>query len=90
MAQNFLQLNEAKTECLVFGSIKTPTHILDCLGPLASHVHKQANYLGVIFVLQLKFDKHVHSMVKAGFRVQFKVLTFVFKALHGLAPKYIF
>lgn len=28
MAQNFLQLNEAKTECLIVGSIRPSVHIL--------------------------------------------------------------
>jgi len=46
MAQNLFQLNEAKTECKALGH---PLNILDCLGPLASNVHKQANNLGGVF-----------------------------------------
>lgn len=63
----FLQLNEAKTECLVLGSIMSPAHILAHLGPLASNVYKQANNLGVIFNSELKFDKHVNAVLKPGF-----------------------
>lgn len=62
----FLQLNEAKTERLVLGSIMSPAHILAHLGSLASNVYKQANNLGVIFDSEVKFDKHVNA-VKPGF-----------------------
>ncbi len=171
MAQNFLQLNEAKTECLIFGSIIPSSHMLTGLVSTASNLHRQVRNLGVVFDSELKFNKQVNSVVKAGFfqlrniakikhflsfddlkhvihalilsrldycnslylgipavllnrlqllqnattrlltgtkkqvsvspvlaslhwlpvhfRVQFKVLLYVFKALHGLAPEYI-
>lgn len=57
MTQNFLQLNEAKTECLIFGSITLSVHMLSDLGLIDSNLHKQVRNMGVVFDSELKFDK---------------------------------
>lgn len=49
MAQNFLQLNEAKTECLIFGPIIPSSRVLTGLGLIVSNLHKQVRNLGVVF-----------------------------------------
>ncbi len=41
MAQKCLQLNEDKTECLIFGSIIPSSHMLTGLIPTASNQQKQ-------------------------------------------------
>ena len=171
MARSFLQLNQNKTELLVFGPTDTPSSIISALGPLSSHLKQHAKNLGVIFDSGFKFDKQINSVVSTSFfhlrsiaklksfllpkdletlvhafissrldycnslysgitqsalsrlqliqnaaarlitgtrkidhispvlatlhwlpvkyRIQFKILLFVFKALHGLAPDYI-
>lgn len=61
------ELFTTETECLVLGSIMSPVYLIDHLGPLVSNVLKQAKNLGVIFNSELKFDKHVNLVVKAGF-----------------------
>ena len=67
MAQNVLQLNECKTEVLLFGppdSIKLTT---SRLGNLSTLVKAQVKNLGVIFDSVFKFHKQVNAVVKASF-----------------------
>ena len=67
MAQNFLQLNENKTEGLLFGppdSIKSTT---SSLGNLSILVKPHVKNLGVIFNSTFKFHKQGNAVVKAGF-----------------------
>ena len=67
MAQNVLQLNENKSEVILFSppdSIKLTT---SSLGNLSTLVKPQVNNLGVIFDSTFKFDKQVNAVVKASF-----------------------
>lgn len=60
MGDNFLQLNDNKTEVILFG----PPHFLESfnsnLGPLRSNICSQVKILGVIFDSELKFDKQIN------------------------------
>ncbi|KAL0152338.1 hypothetical protein M9458_052061, partial [Cirrhinus mrigala] len=57
---NFLNLNESKTEIVMFGSSK---QTLDLGVPFSSHV----NNLGVMIDSSFKFDKQISSVVKTSF-----------------------
>lgn len=67
MAQNVLQLNENKSEVILFGppdSIKLTT---SSLGNLSTLIKPQFKNLDVIFDSAFKFDKQVNAVVKASF-----------------------
>ncbi len=171
MGDNFLQLNENKTEVILFGSPHLVNALSSSLGPLQANIRTHIKNLGVVFDSELKFDKQINyvesaiffklrglrklkSLLSFGdletvihafistrldycnalydgvnqfslsrlqlvqnaaahflmgekkrehitpilvhlhwlpvqFRIEYKVLTFVFKTLHGLAPVYI-
>ena len=52
LGANFLNLNESKTEAIVFGKI-SPAFYTDALGPLASNIRPSVKNLGVIFEKRL-------------------------------------
>ena len=51
MSQNFIQLNEAKSEILLFGSPNAISSMQSHLGGLSTNVKSTARNLGVIFNL---------------------------------------
>lgn len=59
MAQNFLPLNNSKSEILLFSSSKSISLIKNSLGPLSSNVQPTAKNLGVIFDSDLSFQPHI-------------------------------
>lgn len=67
MAGNFLHLDESNTEVIVFGPLSVSEPIINQLGSFKSKVHNHAKSLGVIFDAELKFDKHINSVVRGGF-----------------------
>ena len=66
IAQNVLQLNENKSEVILFGppDIKLTTSSLGILSTLAN---PQVKNLGIVFDSAFKFDKQVNPVVKASF-----------------------
>ena len=67
MAQNCLQLNDSKTEVVLFGPSNSTGGIANHLGPLVLNLHTHARNLGVIFDPAVKFDKQINSVVKGCF-----------------------
>uniref|UniRef100_A0A3B3SDN5 Reverse transcriptase domain-containing protein n=1 Tax=Paramormyrops kingsleyae TaxID=1676925 RepID=A0A3B3SDN5_9TELE len=65
--QNFLCLNENKTEIIVFGRPGDLSGCVDGLGNLGWYVRPFIRNLGVIFDSDLKFEKQISSVVKASF-----------------------
>jgi len=67
MTNNFLQLNEDKTDVLILACPVNYSPALKAqLGPLSTNVCKQIKNLGVIFVSSLFFDKQI-SAVRGSF-----------------------
>ena len=64
MAKNSLQLNDGKTDVVLFGPLNSTTEIADHLGPLAPNLHPHAWNFGFIFDSSLKLDKQINSVVK--------------------------
>ncbi len=67
MGDNFLQLNENKTEVILFGSPHLVNALSSSLGPLQANIHTHVKNLGVVFDSELKFDKQINSVVSARF-----------------------
>ena len=67
MAKNFLQLNESKSEVILFGSNTKTNHIINNMGTLSTLVKHKVNNLGVIFDSDLKFNSQVNSVVQTSF-----------------------
>lgn len=65
--QNFLCLNDKKTEIVVFGHAGHLSDCADALGTLCSHIQPFTRNLGVIFDSAFKFDKQISSVVKTSF-----------------------
>ncbi len=65
--QNFLCLNENKTEIVVFGHPGDLSACVDALGNLGLYVRPFTRNLVVIFDSAFKFDKQISSVVKAFF-----------------------
>ena len=66
LGANFLNLNESKTEAIVFGKI-SPAFYTDALGPLASNIRPSVRNLGVIFDSAFKFQQQVSAVVRKSF-----------------------
>jgi len=65
MSDNFLHLNESKTEVIWFGMLNTKKYFdLGELTPFCKYTMKN---LGVQFDSSLKFDKQISSVVKSCF-----------------------
>ena len=67
MAQNFLQLNESKSEVVLFGPPDSIKVIINNLGNLSTLVKPYVKNRGAIFDPAFKFDKQVNAVVKASF-----------------------
>lgn len=67
MAKNCLEINDSKTEIVLFGPSSSIQGIANHLGPLTPNLHTQARNLGVIFHSVLKFDKQINTVVKVCF-----------------------
>ncbi len=64
MANNFLQLNNEKTEVIIFGPFKIRNSIVSNLDSLTPYVTSHARNLGVIFDSELCLEKQISSVVK--------------------------
>lgn len=67
MDLNFLNLNENKTEVIVFGHPECLNDSVGALGPLASKNCSFIKSLGVTFDSAFKFDRQIGSVVKGAF-----------------------
>ena len=91
LAQNFLHLNDSKTECILFGSPPMSNVLTTNSGTLAPFFKSHVKNLGVIFDNRLKFDKQISSVVSTSFfqlRLLAKVKSFLSqqdleKAIHA-------
>ena len=61
LAQNFLKLNEGKTEIILFGN-----SLID-LGPLQNYLRPKVTSLGVTIDSDFKLDKQVNAVLKSSF-----------------------
>ncbi len=59
MGDHFLQLNENKTEVILFGSPHLFNALSSSLGPLQANIRTHVKNLGVVFDSELKFDKQI-------------------------------
>lgn len=62
MPNNFLNLNESKTEAIVFGPLAVSWNLNQVLGSLAAYVKPSVKNLGVVFDSALSFDKQVNTV----------------------------
>uniref|UniRef100_A0A8C6Q5K8 Reverse transcriptase domain-containing protein n=1 Tax=Nothobranchius furzeri TaxID=105023 RepID=A0A8C6Q5K8_NOTFU len=67
MAENFLQLNQDKTEVLVIGPEAQREKLLPKLQSLSFNPSEQVKKLGVIFDSELTFIPHIKNITKIGF-----------------------
>ena len=67
MSTNYLQLNENKTEVIIFGSSTSTSHLSQALGPLQPNVTTSIKNLGFTFDSALTFNKQISSVVKGSF-----------------------
>ena len=67
LANNYLQLNEAKTEVLIIGSDTLAPKVADCIGSLKTNIRPNLRNLGVIFDKSLHFDSHIKSVTRTCF-----------------------
>ncbi|KAG5268003.1 hypothetical protein AALO_G00228360 [Alosa alosa] len=67
LSQNFLNLNEAKTECIIFSTAGTPNGPALSLGALATYLKPAVRNLGVTFDCNMKFHKQISNVVKTSF-----------------------
>ena len=74
MSNNFLQLNDSKTEVVIFGSPKSIPKVTGYLSHLSSFVKPSAKSLGVIFDSDMCFKKQINSVIKSSFH-QLRVIT---------------
>lgn len=64
---DFLQLNNDKTEIIVFGPTAVSSGLIKQLGPLSAYVRNHIRNLGVVFDPMLSFDKQISTVVKSSF-----------------------
>ena len=67
MAHNFLQLNETKSEIMLFGPPNAVKILTNNLGNLSSLIKPSVKNLGVIFDPQLNLDRQINAVVKSCF-----------------------
>ena len=67
MTQNFLQLNDFKSEIVLFGRPDSISQIRNDLGNLSCFVKPHSKNLGVLFDSDFKFDKQINAVVKSCF-----------------------
>ena len=67
MSQNFLQLNQDKTEVLVIGEKNEREKLTAHLKTLALNTKHQARNLGVILDSDLNFETHIKNIIKTSF-----------------------
>ncbi len=67
MSANFLQLNESKTEVLLFGSSASTEVVASKMGPLSGNLHSHVRNLGVTFDSALTFEKQINAVVRSCF-----------------------
>ncbi len=65
MADNFLQLNESKSEILILGHSRNSSDFH--LGSLSANVQPYVRNLGFTFDSSLEFDKQISTVVKGSF-----------------------
>ena len=64
MRNNFLQINNDKTEFIIFGPSKSKAPRTADLGILSPYVKPHSRNLGVIFDSHFCFDKQIAAVVK--------------------------
>lgn len=64
LSQNFLHLNQSKTECIIFGQPDIPS---DVLSRVTFPVSDTVKNLGVFLDSKLTFDKQISAVVRASF-----------------------
>lgn len=67
LANYFLQLNEDKTEFIIFGNKKLEKDPVESYGLLSNNMHGDVKNLGVIFNSEIHFDHQVNSVVKTSY-----------------------
>ena len=67
MCRNFLQLNEDKTEIIVFGAKTERLKITQHLHSLSLKTSIKARNLGVIMDPDLHFESHIKSVTKSAY-----------------------
>lgn len=67
MSENFLQLNNDKTEIVVIWSQQMAKQILPSAGPLVDHKKPAASNLGIWFDFNLNFELHTTKLVQSCF-----------------------
>ena len=67
MSENFLKLNEDKTEVLVIGSNEQRESIISRLGNLGKECNTSVKNLGVIIDSELNFNTHINNVTKIAF-----------------------
>uniref|UniRef100_A0A8C9YNU4 Reverse transcriptase domain-containing protein n=1 Tax=Sander lucioperca TaxID=283035 RepID=A0A8C9YNU4_SANLU len=67
LSENFLNLNEDKTECIIFSTSGTQNGPALSLGALASYTRSAVKNLGVSFDCSMKFDKQISDVVRMSF-----------------------
>lgn len=67
LSNNFLQLNERKSEIVIFGPPKVKDMIACTIAPLGITVQDSVRNLGIIIDSSLSFEKQIKSVVKSSF-----------------------
>ncbi len=67
LADNLVQLNEHKTEIMIFGRTVLNKAESVVLGPWACYIQDRVKNLGVIFDSSLKFDNQINTVVQTCF-----------------------